>query len=48
VEETEAEKVLQGGNTSVVVRAGDTVRRHTGRWTPAIHALLAGRPGRPA
>lgn len=25
----------------MVVRVGDTVRRHTGRWTPAVHALLA-------
>jgi len=35
------EEVLRGGNTSVVVRVGDTVRRHTGHWTPAVHALLA-------
>jgi len=41
VEETEAETALQGGKTNVVVRVGDTVRRQTGRWTPAIHALLA-------
>ena len=34
------EEVLRGGTTSVVVRAGDTVRRHTGPWTPAVHALL--------
>ena len=40
-EETQAEEVLHGGNTSVVVRVGDTVRRHTGHWTPAVHALLA-------
>ena len=26
---------------SGVVRAGDTVRRQTGPWTPAVHALLA-------
>ena len=40
-EETQAEEVLHGGNTSVVVRVGDTVRRQTGLWTPAVHALLA-------
>ncbi|MGE5594571.1 MAG: phosphotransferase enzyme family protein [Hyphomicrobiales bacterium] len=28
------------GNVSEVVRIGDTVRRSTGRWTPAVHALL--------
>ncbi len=31
---------LTGGNTSVVVRLGDTVRRSAGPWTPAVHALL--------
>jgi Phosphotransferase enzyme family len=40
-EESQAEEILQGGNTSVVVRVGDTVRRHTGHWTPAVHAVLA-------
>jgi hypothetical protein len=35
------ETVLTGGNLSTVVRVGDTVRRPTGPWTPAIHALLA-------
>jgi hypothetical protein len=40
VDDTEAEEVLQGGNTSVVVRVGETVRRSTGHWTPAVHALL--------
>ncbi|MFN8500087.1 MAG: phosphotransferase [Anaerolineae bacterium] len=35
------EKVpLADANTSVVVRVGDTVRRTTGFWTPAVHALL--------
>ena len=29
-----------GGNTSTVVRVGDTVRRNAGPWTPAVHALL--------
>jgi thiamine kinase-like enzyme len=40
VAEAEGEEVLHGGNTSVVMRAGDTVRRQTGHWTPAVHALL--------
>ena len=32
---------LTGGNVSAgVVRAGDTVRRPAGPWTPAVHALL--------
>ena len=31
---------LSGGNVSGTVRAGDTVRRRTGPWTPAVHALL--------
>jgi len=35
------EEVLHGGNTNVVVRVGDTVRRQAGHWTPAVHALLA-------
>ncbi len=34
------EEVLSGGNTGVVVRVGDTVRRQAGHWTPAVHALL--------
>jgi len=38
---SQVEQILHGGNTSVVVRVGDTVRRRTGRWTPAVHALLA-------
>jgi hypothetical protein len=40
VDDPEGEQVLQGGNTNVVVRVGDTVRRETGHWTPAVHALL--------
>jgi len=35
----EAEHLL-AGNVSSVVRIGDTVRRTTGPWTPAVHALL--------
>jgi len=31
---------LTGGNVSTVVRVGATVRRNTGPWTPAVHALL--------
>ena len=44
---------LTGGNMNAgVVRAGDTVRRPAGPWTPAVHALLAhlhdaGFPGAP-
>jgi hypothetical protein len=36
----DAEEPLSGGNTGVVVRVGDTVRRQAGHWTPAVHALL--------
>ena len=35
-----SEESLAGGNTSVVVRVGDTVRRPIGPWTPAVHDLL--------
>ncbi len=42
---------LPGGNVGGAVRIGDTVRRRTGPWTPAVHSLLdylAGRvPGIP-
>ncbi len=31
---------LPGGNVGGAVRIGDTVRRPTGAWTPAVHALL--------
>ena len=34
------EEELGGGNMEPVVRVGDTVRRMTGPWTPAVHALL--------
>ena len=35
------EERLEGGNLSgTVVRIGNTVRRPTGPWTPAVHALL--------
>ncbi|TQM72789.1 phosphotransferase family enzyme [Thermopolyspora flexuosa] len=39
---TDDEVPLHGGNVSGgVVRVGDTVRRPSGPWTPAVHALLA-------
>jgi hypothetical protein len=34
------EESLAGGNLNPVVRVGDTVRRATGPWTPAVHRLL--------
>jgi hypothetical protein len=34
------EMPLPGGNVGGAVRVGDTVRRATGPWTPAVHALL--------
>lgn len=37
---SEAEEALEGGNLSTVVRVGDTVRRPSGPWTTAVHALL--------
>ncbi|ACQ81199.1 aminoglycoside phosphotransferase [Beutenbergia cavernae DSM 12333] len=36
----EVEVRLPGGNVGGAVRVGDTVRRPTGPWTPAVHALL--------
>lgn len=46
------EIALPGGNVGGAVRVGDTVRRPTGPWTPAVHGLLnhlasAGLPGVP-
>jgi Phosphotransferase enzyme family len=35
------EEQLDGGNTGGAVRAGNTIRRAAGPWTPAVHALLA-------
>ncbi|MEV4248022.1 aminoglycoside phosphotransferase family protein [Streptosporangium canum] len=35
------EEKLTGGGVNHVVRIGTTVRRPTGRWTPAVHALLS-------
>src|SRR5688500_13817911 len=31
---------LTGGQMASVARVGDTVRRSTGPWTPAVHLLL--------
>ena len=36
----QAEDVLAGGNSTVVVRRGDTVRRTAGPWTPTVQAFL--------
>jgi Phosphotransferase enzyme family len=36
----EREIRLPGGNVGGAVRVGNTVRRSTGPWTPAVHALL--------
>ena len=36
----EPEIPLPGGNVGGAVRVGDTVRRPTGPWTPAVHELL--------
>ncbi|GLZ78845.1 phosphotransferase [Actinorhabdospora filicis] len=35
-----SEEALAGGGVNAVSRVGDTVRRPTGRHTPAVHALL--------
>jgi len=35
-----SEIILEGGDVNLVVRVGDTVRRPTGAWSPAVHALL--------
>lgn len=34
------EEVLHGGDVTSVVKVGETVRRETGPWSPAVHALL--------
>lgn len=34
------EHPLPGGNVGGAVRVGDSVRRRTGPWTPAVHSLL--------
>jgi hypothetical protein len=41
VPSTQTEELLSGGNVSGEVwRIGETVRRQTGPWTPAVHQLL--------
>lgn len=40
------EQWLPGGGVGGAVRVGDTVRRPTGPWTPAVHALLHHLAGR--
>jgi aminoglycoside phosphotransferase (APT) family kinase protein len=35
-----SEEILSGGNTGGAVRAGDTVRRPGGPWTPTVQRLL--------
>jgi hypothetical protein len=40
------EEPLTGGGVGGAVRVGATVRRSTGPWTPAVHALLAFLEGR--
>lgn len=39
-ETASVEERFADGNLTAVVRVGDTVRRGTGAWTPAVHALL--------
>ncbi len=34
------EEDLSGGTVTPIARVGDTVRRATGQWSPAVHALL--------
>jgi hypothetical protein len=40
------EEIHLPGNVGGAVRAGNTVRRRTGPWTPAVHALLGHLAGR--
>lgn len=35
------EQILTGGNSTVVHRVGETVRRTAGAWTPRVHQLLS-------
>lgn len=44
----EQEELLAGGNVGRVWRVGDTVRRETGPWSPAVHRLLVHLQGMPA
>jgi Phosphotransferase enzyme family len=43
---THHEEIRLPGNVGGAVRVGDTVRRPTGPWTPAVHALLGYLAGR--
>jgi len=40
VADPKVEIPLAGGNVGGAVRVGDTVRRPTGEWTPAVHELM--------
>jgi hypothetical protein len=40
-------ELLAGGNVGRVWRVGDTVRRETGPWSPAVHRLLRHLEGMP-
>jgi len=40
-------ELLAGGNVGRVWRVGDTVRRETGPWSPAVHRLLLHLEGMP-
>lgn len=40
IDPDDVEVPLPGGNVGGAVRVGDTVRRPTGPWTPAVHELL--------
>ncbi|MEV5323579.1 phosphotransferase enzyme family protein [Nonomuraea fastidiosa] len=42
----DGEEILTGGGVNHVVRVAGTVRRPTGPWTPAVHALLRHLAGR--
>jgi hypothetical protein len=44
----EVGELLAGGNVGRVWRVGDTVRRETGPWSPAVHRLLRHLEGMPA
>lgn len=38
--QADQEHLLAGGNVGGAVLVGNTVRRATGPWTPAVHSLL--------
>jgi hypothetical protein len=41
VDDAVREERLSGGNVGGATRAGDTVRRAAGPWTPTVHAVLS-------